>query len=609
MFRFFENLVDPYCEYDENDSPPTEILPFILGYCRPFYGVFLFLAVLASVIAAFEIGLVYFTGWIVDKMHDNPENFIEQYGAFLLLLAGLIIFVRPLIMSLDVVLLNNTLMPNLGTLIRWRAHRHVLRQSIGWFENDFAGRIANRVMQTPPSTNELVFHVFDALSFALAYVVGSAIILWQADARLTIPLFIWFSLYTILIFWVVRNVTPASRASSDARSRLNGHVVDSYTNIHSVKMFAHESLELELSKKAIENTRKTVKLEMRIYTLMDIALVLLNGFLMVGIVGWSIILWYQNKSTPGIVAASCALVLRLNGMTSWIMWAVTSFFRELGVVVEGMGTIAQPIQLKNKLGVPNLKIEKAKIEFKKVTHSYGHKIGGLSDLNLKIAPGEKIGLVGRSGAGKSTLVKLLMRFYDAEQGVILIDGQDISSVTQQSLRKQVGMVQQESSLLHRSVTDNIRYGKKDATKREILKAAKKAEAHEFIIQLQDSRGRKGYDAHVGERGVKLSGGQRQRIALARVILKDAPILLLDEATSALDSELEASIQKTLYSMMEGKTVVAIAHRLSTIAHMDRILVLNGGQIKEQGTHLELLNRNGLYSNFWSRQSGGFINVK
>jgi ATP-binding cassette subfamily B multidrug efflux pump len=608
MFRFFEDLVDPYIDYEETYTPPNRVLPFMMQYCRPFYSVFIFTTIMAFVIAGTELSLIYFTGWIVDVMQGDPAKVLDEYGHLLIILALLVIFVRPIIITVHVALLNNTLMPNLGTLIRWRAHRHVLRQSVGWFENDFAGRIANRVMQTPPAANSVVFQVFDAISYAFAYVLGSFFILWQADIRLTIPLLVWFVCYLILLNWVMKRVRPASEASSEARSELNGRVVDGYTNVQSVKMFADETDELDYAKEAIENTRKTVKKEMRIYTLMDAILVFLNGFLIVGVIGWGIILWSNGQATAGIVAAASALVLRLNSMTAWIMWAVTTYFRELGIVSEGMKTIAQPIVLVDVPEAKDLSVDKARISFAKLTHHYGRQSGGLDNMDLTIKPGEKVGLIGRSGAGKSTLLKLLLRFYDIESGRIEIDGQDISLATQASLRNQIGMVQQDSSLLHRSVRDNIRYGVKHASNAAVIAAAKQAEAHDFILDLRDPQGRAGYEAQVGERGVKLSGGQRQRIALARVILKDAPILLLDEATSALDSEVEAAIQDTLYSMMSGKTVIAIAHRLSTIAHMDRILVMDEGRIVEDGTHHELLANGGLYAGFWARQSGGFIDV-
>ncbi|MDA7963743.1 ABC transporter ATP-binding protein [Ruegeria sp.] len=607
MFRYFENLVDPFVAYDEVDAPPTRLWPFMLDYCRPFYRVFFWTGLISIIVAGVEIGLIYYMGRVVDLLSGTPAQVWQAHGTELLLMAAFILVLRPLLHVVDVLLLNNAILPNVGTLIRWRAHKQVLRQSVGWFENDFAGRIANRIMQTPPAAGEVVFQVFDAISFSLAYLIGAAILLMAADPRLLLPLLIWFALYALLVRWTVQRVGPASKAASDARSTVTGRVVDSYTNIHSVKMFAHADQELDYAREAIEETRRTFQIEMRIFTIMDAVLVTLNGLLIIGVVGWAFTLWMQGSASVGVVAAATALTLRLNSMTGWIMWALTSFFRQLGVVAEGMETIAQPITLLDASESEPLRLSDGRIEVCDLSHHYGRETGGLDHINLVIHPGEKIGLIGRSGAGKSTLVKLLLRFYDVERGAILIDGQNIAQVTQDSLRSHIGMVQQDSALLHRSVRDNILYGRPDATEDQMIAAAKQAEAHEFILDLQDPQGRTGYDAHVGERGVKLSGGQRQRVTLARVILKDAPILLLDEATSALDSEVEASIQETLYGMMQGKTVIAIAHRLSTIAQMDRILVMDAGRIVEEGAHADLLAQGGLYAQFWARQSGGFMN--
>ncbi|MFW2588362.1 ABC transporter ATP-binding protein [Sagittula sp. SSi028] len=609
MFRFFENLIDPYQPYAANDTPPRRLWPFLLQYAQPFRRVFMAAGILSVVVATVDIGLIYAMGWVVDILEGDPAQVWSAHGATLIALAGFLLFLRPLLNVLDVALLNQTILPNLGTLVRFRAHGHVLRQSVGWFENDFAGRIANRIMQTPPAVGEVAFQTFDAVTFSLAYVVGALVLLGDADPRLMIPLAAWVVLYGALIRWTVRNVAPASKASSDARSQINGRVVDSYTNIPSVKMFAQGDAELHHAREAIEEARVTFQREMRLYTTMDLALNLLNALLIVGVVGMALALWMAGNATAGAVAAATALVLRLNAMTGWIMWATTSLFRELGIVQEGMETIAQPITLVDAPDATPLVMRDGEIRLSGVTHHYGRGAGGLNDLTLTIPAGQKVGLVGRSGAGKSTLVKLLLRFYDPEQGRVEIDGQDISRVTQDSLRKQIGMVQQESSLLHRSVRDNIRYGSDGATDAEVILAAQKAHAHEFIDTLTDPQGRGGYDAQVGERGVKLSGGQRQRISLARVILKDAPILILDEATSALDSEVEAAIQDTLYGMMAGKTVIAIAHRLSTIAQMDRILVMDQGRIVEDGSHDVLLAQGGLYASFWARQSGGFLDIK
>ena len=608
MFRFFENLVDPYCAYPQTDTPPTKLWPFMRAYSQPFKQVFVWTAVTSIVVALVEIGLIYYMGWVVDALSGDPAQVWQNHGAFLIALALFILVLRPGLHVVNVLLMNNTILPNYGTLFRWRAHRHVLRQSVGWFENDFAGRIANRIMQTPPAAGEAVFQVFDAITFSLAYLLGAWVLLAQADLRLSVPLLGWFLLYGVLIRWTIKRVGPASKASSDARSTVTGRVVDAYTNIHSVKMFAQGNEELGYAKTAIEATRQTFQVEMRISTLMEIGLVVLNGLLIVGVVGWALALWMQGEASIGVVAAATALTLRLNAMTGWIMWALSSFFRQLGVVSEGMETISQPIEMVDTSRAQPLTITEGKVEVQGLSHHYGRQSGGLSDVCFTIRPGEKIGLVGRSGAGKSTLLKLLLRFYDIEAGQIMIDGQSVSDVTQDSLRGQIGMVQQEGALLHRSIRDNILYGRADAGDQAMIQAARQAKAHEFILNLQDLEGRTGYDAHVGERGVKLSGGERQRISLARVVLKNAPILLLDEATSALDSEVEAAIQQTLYQMMTGKTVIAIAHRLSTIAQMDRILVMEQGRIVEDGTHADLLAKRGLYAGFWNRQSGGFIDI-
>ena len=610
MFRFFENLVDPYTPYQETNTPPRRLWPFLREYSRPFSKVFIAAAVSSIVVAMVEIWLIYYVGRVVDVLSGNtPQVVWDSYGTEFILVAAFILLVRPALQGMNVGLLNNSILPNFGTLIRWRAHRQVLRQSVGWFEDDFAGRIASRIMQTPPAAGEAVFQVFDAITFALAYFFGAAVVLWGVDIRLAIPLFIWIALYAALVRWTMKRVMPASKAASDARSLVTGRVVDSYTNIHSVKLFADQDTELNYAKDAIEKAREAFAAEMRIFTIMDVVLVALNGLLIVSVVGWAFGLWMVGETSVGVVAAATTLTLRLNAMTGWVMWALTAFFRSMGVVAEGMETIAQPITLVDAEEAKPLLLTDGKLEIKGLSHHYGRGTGGLDNINLTISAGEKVGLVGRSGAGKTTLVKLLLRFYDVESGKILIDGQDIKTVTQDSLRQAIGMVQQDSSLLHRSVRDNILYGKPTATEDQMIAAARQAEAHEFILDLQDPEGRHGYDARVGERGVKLSGGQRQRVALARVILKDAPILLLDEATSALDSEVEAAIQDTLYGMMEGKTVIAIAHRLSTIAAMDRILVLDAGRIVEEGSHADLLEQNGLYARFWSRQSGGFIDVR
>lgn len=609
MFRFFENLVDPYSPYEDDMDPPSGLMQYLVYHTKPFRALFLITGIATIFAAVFEIFLLAAIGWVVDLMSaETPASLWENYTWRFIGLLAFVLILKPTLYLIDFMLISNTLIPNVATLFRWRGHKHVMRQSIGWFEADFAGRVANRVMQTPRSAGEVVFHVFDALAYALAYVVGALFLLMNANTLLLFPLLIWVIAYIFLLRYVVRRVEPASKDSSNARSELNGRVVDAYTNIHSVKMFANTKSELAYVKDAIEETRQTVFREMRIYTRMDFILSTMNAMLVAGTVGTALYLWTYDQVSSGEVAAASALVIRFNGMSGWIMWAFTTFFRELGVVAEGLETLAAPVTLLDAPDAKPLQITNATVEFNDLTHHYGRETGGLDNLTLRVEAGQKVGLVGRSGAGKSTLFKLLLRFYDAESGQILIDGQDISQVTQDSLRHEIGMVQQESSLLHRSIRENILYGREGASDTDMIASAQQAEAHEFIQTLEDQSGNMGYDSTVGERGVKLSGGQRQRIALARVILKDGPILLLDEATSALDSEVEATILDTLYQLMEGKTVIAIAHRLSTIAQMDRIVVMNEGRIIEDGTHDALLQKGGLYAQLWARQSGGFLNA-
>ena len=493
MLSFFERLVDPYVAYPEKDAPPQKLWPFLRGFAAPFRKVFWAAGITSIVVAVVEVALIAYMGRIVDLLSTNtPAEIAQDHTVELIGVALFILVLRPIVQAVDVALLNNTILPNFGTIIRWRAHKHVLRQSVGWFENDFAGRIANRIMQTPPAAGEAVFEVFDAITFALAYIIGASILLIDADPRLVLPLLIWLVLYGMLVKWTMRRVGPASKAASDARSQVTGRVVDSYTNIHSVKLFAHYDTEVNYAKDAIENARRTFQAEMRIFTIMDVTLVILNGILIVGVVGWAIGLWMNDAASVGVVAAATALTLRLNAMTGWIMWALSGFFRNLGIVSEGMETIAQPITLLDAPDAKALDLTSGAIELRGLTHHYGRESGGLSDINLTIPAGQKVGLVGRSGAGKTTLVKLLLRFYDADRGQVLIDGQDISHVSQDSLRHAIGMVQQDSSLLHRSVRDNILYGRPDASEAEMIEAAKRAEAHEFILRtLKTPRGGRG----------------------------------------------------------------------------------------------------------------------
>lgn len=609
MFKFFEGLVDPYCPYLEDATPPDKVWLFISSMTRPFRKVLALNVTTSFATAAAEVALIYYLGRLVDLLGQNsPAEFWANYGVELAIVLFFVLVLRPLIQTLDTALIKNAIQPNVAALGRWRSYRYVLRQPVGWFESDFAGRIANRVTQMPAAMGDLVFQIMNALSFTIAYMIGAGILLANANPLLLIPLGLWLLLYVALLYWSLKRVRPAARASSAARSKTLGFIVDSFSNIQSVKLFSHADRETQLATEILENHRRTYMSENRIVTAMDAGLVTLNGILIASVVGWALMMWTNGDASVGVVASAGALALRINAMTGWILGALSSFFRALGVISEGMETVAQPLALLDTKDAHPLTLHGGGIAVRALTHHYGRGSGGLRDVSFDIAPGEKVGLVGRSGAGKSTLVKALLRLFDPESGQIMIDDVDIRDIHQESLRAQIGMVQQETSLLHRSIRENIIYGRPGATDAEVHDATKRAEADTFISDLTDSFGNSGYNAQVGERGVKLSGGQRQRIALARVILKDAPILILDEATSALDSEVEAQIQQTLYGMMQGKTVIAIAHRLSTIAHMDRILVLDQGQIVEQGTHEQLLAQDGRYAGFWRHQSGAFITV-
>lgn len=609
MFNFFEDLVNPYTPYPENNPPPNKVWPFIISMTRPFRKLLALNIATSFATAAAEVALIYYLGRLIDLLsYSSPDEFWANHWLELLVVLIFVLVLRPLIQTLDTALIKNAIQPNVAALGRWRSYRYVLRQPVGWFENDFAGRIANRVIQMPAALGDLVFQIMNALSFTVAYMIGAGILLANANPWLLVPLGLWLLLYAGLLRWSLKRVRPAARASSAARSKTLGFVVDSFSNIQSVKLFSHAERETQFAVGILENHRKTYMAENRIVTAMDAGLVTLNGILIAGVVGWALMMWSSGTATVGVVASAGALALRINSMTGWILGALSSFFRNLGIISEGMESVAQPIGMTDAKEAGPMAFLGGGIEIRGLTHHYRRGSGGLQNVSFSIAPGEKVGLVGRSGAGKSTLVKALLRLFDPEEGQILIDGMDTQDVRQESLRAQIGMVQQETSLLHRSIRENILYGRPDASDAEIKAAAVRAEADDFIRDLNDSFGNRGYASQVGERGVKLSGGQRQRIALARVILKDAPILILDEATSALDSEVEARIQKTLYGMMRGKTVIAIAHRLSTIAQMDRILVLDNGEIVEQGTHDELLGNNGPYAGFWNRQSGGFLSV-
>ncbi|MEM6547877.1 MAG: ABC transporter ATP-binding protein [Pseudomonadota bacterium] len=603
MLRKFEDLVDTFAPHEA--EPRERFWPFVLGHLRPFRTILSVAAVSGLSVALIETGLIFYAGRLVDLMAvSGPDAFFGIHGVELAVAVLVIMLLRPAVIVLNIALLNHGMSVNLLDQVRWRAHKHLLGQSIGYFQNDFAGRIANRVMQTGPAVEDSTYMSFEALWYASIYVVGAALVLAGADGRLILPLALWLSLYVGLLLYLVPRIARASKRVSDARSMVTGRIVDAYTNIQTVKLFAHSADEEDYARRALTIHRLRFAKLLRLMTRMTAGLAVLNGVLIVATVGMAVWLWQSGQTGIGTVAAAAALTLRLNSMTGWIMWVTSQLFQQAGIIQEGMETISKPHGVVDRPSAPQLVVTEAAIRFDGLRHHYGKRDGGLEGVDLSIAGGERVGLVGRSGAGKSTLINLLLRFHDAEAGRILIDGQDIAGVTQASLRRSVAMVAQDTSLLHRSVRDNIRYGKPEAGQAEVEAAARQVSAHAFIMGLEDPAGRQGYDAHVGERGVKLSGGQRQRIALARAVLKNAPILILDEATSALDSEAEAEIQAALEVVMEGKTVIAIAHRLSTVRSMDRIVVLDQGQVVEVGRHEALIAQGGLYAGFWARQSGG-----
>jgi ATP-binding cassette subfamily B multidrug efflux pump len=608
IFKWFEQRIEAFTP-EVPPRPPTTMWAFYWHFVQPVWPWFAALMVVGLAGSLIELALYAFVGRIVDMMKDakSPETFVSDNAWMLLFWGFVALILRPVVSTAHDLLKQQTIAGAFTTRIRWQTHRYVLRQSLGFFQNDFAGRIGSKVMQTGTALRESVVQVTEALWFAVVQWVGALLLFADADWRLTLPLVGWLGLYGFVLWYFVPRIKEYSYQSSEARSVLNGRIIDSYTNIQTVKLFAHATREDQAARAVMEDHLVKYQRGQRNLTQMELALYAINGLLLVAATGLAIKLWSSGLVTIGAVALTTTIVIRLMAMSGWILWTVAGIFENLGTVQEGMETISKSYAVIDKPEATPLKVSKGEIRFENIGFHYGKAAGGIiENLSLRIAPGEKVGLVGRSGAGKSTLVALLLRFYDLEKGRILIDGQDIASVTQESLRAHIGMVTQDTSLLHRSIKDNILYGRPDAPEATMLAMAKRAQADEFIAELEDMRGRKGYQAHVGERGVKLSGGQRQRIAIARVLLKDAPILLLDEATSALDSEVEAAIQDQLVNLMQGKTVIAIAHRLSTIAAMDRLVIMDKGAVVEMGSHNELLARGGVYAELWQRQSGGFL---
>jgi ATP-binding cassette subfamily B multidrug efflux pump len=615
MFRWFETRIDAFPEAPP-ERPPSTLLAYYLYFIRPVWPAFAALLVAGCIGALIEVALMTFIGNLVDLMRAaaSPANFMREHGPILVWMAFVAVVARPLVSTVHDLIKNQIISAPVTNRVRWLTHRYVLRQSLGFFQNDFAGRVANKIMQGAPALRESVVQVIDAIWYAAVQWLGAAVIFATADWRLLVPLLLWLAAYLVALWIFVPLIKERSTEAAEARSMLVGRIVDSYTNILTVKLFAHAEREDGYARAALQEQMGKWQASLRVQTAMELVLYALNGILIAGASGVAIWLWSQEVVSIGAIAVVTGLVLRIVAMSGWILWVVAGIFENMGVVQEGMETISRPTLVMDRPGSKPLVVDAGEIRFERISFHYGTQSGAgsvrpggvIHDLSLRIAPGEKVGLVGRSGAGKSTLVNLLLRFYDLEAGRILIDGQDISGVTQDSLRAQIGVVTQDTSLLHRSVRDNILYGRPDAAEPAVLAAASKAQADNFIARLEDMKGRGGFGAHVGERGVKLSGGQRQRIAIARVLLKNAPILVLDEATSALDSEVEAAIQEQLYNLMAGKTVIAIAHRLSTIAAMDRLVVMDEGRIVEEGRHAELLQRGGLYAGLWARQSGGFL---
>ena len=613
MFSFFERFINPFPP-EHPTQPPNGLFPFCKHYIRGIERYLVLMAILTIAVAVGEAMLYGVLGTIIDWLSEkDPSRFLQEEYYSLIGLSIFILIVMPMLVIAHSLVMYQTLMGNFPMIVRWQAHRYLISQSYAFFQNEFSGRIATKVMQTALAVRETVMKTIDVLLFVSVYFATTLFLIANADFRLCLPLFFWLSIYLCILYYFIPKLRDISKLQADARSVMTGRIVDSYTNILTLKLFSHTHRESEYVKSSMVNFLGTVHPQMRLVTWLHSFVWSNNMLLVFCIGGLGIYLWINGNITIGAIAVALSLAIRLTGMSHWVMWEISALFENIGIVQDGIDTLSKPHTVTDINDAPLLTVSSGSIHFKQISFSYQSDTQNkiihqpiFRNFDLTIAAGEKVGIVGPSGAGKSTLVNLLLRFYDVQQGNIYIDEQDISLVAQESLRTHIAIVTQDTSLLHRSIRDNILFGKPDATEAQMIEAAKLAHAHEFITTLVDSKGRRGYDAFVGERGVNLSGGQRQRIAIARVLLKNAPILILDEATSALDSEIEASIQENLYQLMQGKTVIAIAHRLSTIAAMDRLIVMDKGQIIEQGSHAELLSHNQLYATLWNHQSGGFL---
>lgn len=605
MLRWFENLVNPFPE-PIIEVPPKHFWSFVWSCTQGMRPFILGMTILTALIGAFEALLFAMMGKVVDELSKMAPNTLwNEHLHDLVVLAGILLF-STVVIWIQTLLKHQTLAGNFPMRLRWNFHRLMLGQSMSFYQDEFAGRVSAKVMQTALAVRDVWFIVSDIMVYVVIYFVTIVTVVGGFSLMVVWPFLIWLALYVGALRYFIPRLAKVSQQQADARALMTGRITDAYTNISTVKLFSHAGREANFAKSAMREFLNTVKQQMQMVSGVETINHFLNMLLIIGSGGMALWLWTQGQVGMGAVAAITAMCLRLNGISHWVMWEMTSLYEQIGTVQDGINTLSAMHKVQDVVDAKTIEVKRGEVVFEQVNFGYESQPNLLQSFHLHIRAGERVGLVGRSGAGKSTLVNLLLRFYDIQSGQILIDGQNIQQVTQNSLRANIGMVTQDTSLLHRSVRDNILYGRPDATEEDMVQAAKRAEAHAFILTLRDAKGRTGYDAHVGERGVKLSGGQRQRIAIARVMLKDAPILLLDEATSALDSEVEVAIQSHLYQLMEGKTVVAIAHRLSTIAAMDRLIVLDAGKIVEEGTHAELLAVGGVYAKLWAHQSGGFL---